>query len=111
MSDTAALILVLVALAAALATAVARPPWAPEAVVAAAGAALLVAVGVIGWSDAGDALGDLAPTVGFLAALLVLAEGCRRDGLFEAIGALLAVRARGEPRRLLARWSSSSPRR
>jgi len=102
MSDTAALILALVALAAALLTAVARPPWAPEAVVAAAGAALLVAVGAIGWSDAGDALGDLAPTVGFLAALLVLAEGCRRDGLFDAIGALLAVRARGEPRRLLA---------
>ena len=32
----------------------------------------------------------------------MLAEGCRRDGLFDAIGALLAVRARGEPRRLLA---------
>ena len=102
MSETAALILALVALAAALATAVARPPWAPEALVAAAGAAVLVAAGAIGWSDAGDALGDLAPTVGFLAALLVLADGCRRDGLFDAIGALLAVRARGEPRRLLA---------
>ena len=61
MSETAALILALVALAAALATAVARPPWAPEALVAAAGAAVLVAAGAIGWSDAGDALGDLAP--------------------------------------------------
>ena len=102
MADTLALILALVALAGALATAVVRPPWAPEAVVAAAGAALLVAVGAIGRSEAGDAIGDLAPTVGFLAALLVLADGCRRDGLFDAIGALLAVRARGEPRRLLA---------
>jgi arsenical pump membrane protein len=102
MSDTPALILAFVALAGSLATAVARPPWAPEALVAAVGAAVLVAVGAIDASAAGEALEDLAPTVGFLAALLVLAEGCRRDGLFEAIGSLLAVRARAEPRRLLA---------
>ena len=101
MPDAPALILALVALAAALAAAVARPRWAPEAVVATVGAGLLVATGAIGASAASDALGDLAPTVGFLAALLVLAEGCRRYGLFDAIGALLAVGARGEPRRLL----------
>jgi arsenical pump membrane protein len=96
------LILASALLAAALATAVVRPPWMPEAIVAAAGAAVLVAVGAIGGSDAVDALADLAPTVGFLAALLILAEGCRNDGLFEAIGGLLAVHARGRPRRLLA---------
>ena len=45
---------------------------------------------------------DLGPTVAFLAALLVLADGCRRAGLFEALGAAMAVGARGEPRRLLA---------
>jgi arsenical pump membrane protein len=45
---------------------------------------------------------DLGSTVCFLAALLVLAEGCRREGLFDAIGALLAVHARGSARRLLA---------
>jgi arsenical pump membrane protein len=89
------LILASALLAAALATAVVRPPWMPEAIVAAAGAAVLVAVGAIGGSDAVDALTDLAPTVGFLAALLILAEGCRNDGLFEAIGSLLAVHARG----------------
>ena len=47
MPDTPALILALVALAGSLVTAVARPPWAPEAVVAAVGAAVLVAVGAI----------------------------------------------------------------
>jgi arsenical pump membrane protein len=100
--DALALILALVALVLALATAVARPPWLPEAIAAAAGAALLVAVGAIGLAGARRALADLGPTVGFLAALLVLAEGCRREGLFEATGALMASRARGRPRRLLA---------
>jgi arsenical pump membrane protein len=39
--------------------------------------------------------------VGFLGALLVLAEGCRREGLFDAIGALMGAGARASPRRLL----------
>ena len=47
-------------------------------------------------------ISELGSTVGFLAALLVLAEGCRREGLFAAIGSLLAVRARGSAHRLLA---------
>ena len=64
-------------------------------------AALLVAVGTLSVSDARQALGDLGPTVGFLAALLVLAEGCCREGLFEAMGALSWPPARS-PRRLLA---------
>jgi arsenical pump membrane protein len=100
--DALALILALLILGATLATAVARPPWLPEAVVATAGAVLLVAVGVIDVARARDALADLAPTVGFLAALLVLADGCRREGLFDALGALMARRAGARPRRLLA---------
>ena len=39
--------------------------------------------------------------MGFLGALLVLAEGCRREGLFDAIGALMGAGARASPRRLL----------
>ena len=58
--------------------------------------------GPLSVSDARDAIGDLGPTVGFLAALLVLAEGCRREGLFDAMGGLMAAGARGSPRRLLA---------
>ena len=67
-----------------------------------AGPSLLVAVGALSVSDARHALSDLGPTVGFLAALLVLAEGCRREGLFDAMGGLMAAGARGSPRRLLA---------
>jgi arsenical pump membrane protein len=96
------LILALVLLAVALGTAVVRPPWLPEAIAAVTGAVVLVAVGAISLTDARHALSDLGPTVGFLAALLVLADGCRREGLFEAIGALMARHARGRPRRLLA---------
>jgi arsenical pump membrane protein len=97
-----ALALALVVLAATLAVAVARPPYLSEAVAAAAGAVLLLAVGAVGWSGARDAMGDLGPTIGFLAALLLIADGCRRAGLFEALGAVMARGARASPRRLLA---------
>jgi arsenical pump membrane protein len=100
--DAPALILALACLGVCLAAAVARPAWLPEPLAAAGGAALLVGLGVESVADAGDALADLAPTVAFLAALLVLADGCRRAGLFEAIGALLVGHARQRPRRLLA---------
>ena len=102
MPDALALTLSLAALAVALGAAVVRPAWLPEPVAAGAGAALLIAAGAIGLDAAGDAAWELAPTVAFLAALLVIAEHCRRAGLFEAIGALLATRAQGRPRRLLA---------
>jgi arsenical pump membrane protein len=100
--DGLALTLALVVLAGTLAVAVARPPYLSEAVAASAGAVVLVAVGAVGLSHAGDALRDLAPTVGFLAALLLIADGCRREGLFEAVGAVMARGSRGSPRRLLA---------
>ena len=79
--------LALVVLAATLAVAagcarrVSRRPCA-----AALGAVLLVAVGAIACRRRGAALRALGPTVGFLAALLLIAEGCRREGLFDAIG-------------------------
>jgi arsenical pump membrane protein len=97
-----ALVLALLALAGTLAAAVVHSRWPIEAGVAVGCAALLVAVGALSVSDARHAIGDLGPTVGFLAALLVLAEGCRREGLFEAMGGLMAASARGSPRRLLA---------
>jgi len=100
--EALALVLALLVLAGTLAAAVVHSRWPVEALAAAGGAALLVAVGALSVSDARHALADLAPTVGFLAALLVLAEGCRREGLFAAMGGLMAVGARGSPRRLLA---------
>jgi arsenical pump membrane protein len=97
-----ALALSLAGLAATLAAAVARPRWLPEAAVAVGAAAGLVAVGAVTVSRAGQAVGHLAPTIGFLAALLLLADGCRRDGLFQALGGLMARGSRDSPRRLLA---------
>jgi arsenical pump membrane protein len=89
-------------LAACLAAAVARPRWAPDWAVAAVGAVVLVLVGILSFSGARAALRELGPTVGFLAALLVLADGCRRAGLFDALGAWMAIGSRGLPSRLLA---------
>jgi arsenical pump membrane protein len=94
--------LALVALAASLAAAVTRPRWTPDWVVAAGAALLIVLVGALSFRGARSALSALGPTVGFLAALLVLADGCRRAGLFDALGAAMAFEARGQPRRLLA---------
>jgi len=102
LSETVRLICALAVLGAALASAVWRPHLAPEALVGGAGALLLLAIGAISLRRAEQAVRAIGPTVGFLAALLVIAEGCRREGLFEAIGARLAVAASGPPRRLLA---------
>jgi arsenical pump membrane protein len=93
--------LALIALAACLTAAVARPRWAPEWVVAAGSAAFLVVVGAISLTGARSSLQALGPTVGFLAALLVLADGCRRAGVFEALGVWMADGSQGRPRRLL----------
>ena len=90
------------ALAACLAAAVTRPRWAPEWAAAIASAALVTAVGALSLQGAGHALSRLGPTVGFLAALLVLADGCRRAGVFEVLGQLMARSSHGRPRRLLA---------
>jgi arsenical pump membrane protein len=92
----------LVVLGGSLLAAIARWRLAPDWAVAAVGAGLLVAVGVLSPSGARSALRDLGPTVGFLAALLVLADGCRRAGMFDALGALMAGGSRGRPGRLLA---------
>jgi arsenical pump membrane protein len=99
--DGVALALALALLLGTLATAVARPPYLSEAVAATAGAVVLVTVGALGLRAAGDVLRDLGPTVGFLAALLLIADGCRRDGLFDALGIVMARGSRGSPRRLL----------
>jgi nucleotide-binding universal stress UspA family protein len=99
---TDALALALLVLGSTLIVAVVRPPHMPEAGVASVGAVLLVIVGAIGLSGAGDALRALGPTVGFLAAMLLIADGCRREGLFDAMGAIMARGSAGSPQRLLA---------
>jgi len=101
-ADDLALVLALVVLAVTLGVAVARPAFVSEAVAALVGAVLLVVVGAVSFSQAVHAVRGLGSTVGFLAAMLLIAEGCRRDGLFDAMGALMARGAGGSPQRLLA---------
>jgi arsenical pump membrane protein len=89
-------------LAAVVGSAVVQDRRVPESAIAIAAALVLVATGVISWDAATDEASDLAPTLGFLAAMLVLADLCERDGLFAYAGAVMARSARGEPVRLLA---------
>ncbi|CAB4700554.1 unannotated protein [freshwater metagenome] len=73
-----------VALLALLVTAWRHPrPWV-EAATSVVAAASVVVVGLISWDEALRTLGDLAPVVVFLSAVLVVSEVCARAGLFEA---------------------------
>lgn len=78
-----------------------RPRGLPEAVAAAPAAVLLLVLGVVRPGDAVAEARQLTPTLGFLAAVLLLADLCDRAGVFRAAGALLVRRGRGRPRRLL----------
>ena len=91
-----------VSLLAVLAFAVARPRRLPEAVAAVPAAGLVVAVGAVSPSEAWEQVRELLPVVGFLAAVLALAQLCDDEGLFTAIGDLLARACRGRPERLMA---------
>lgn len=89
-------------LAATLGFAAVRPRGLPEALVAVPAALLVVALGLLPVRDALDEVRDLAPTVAFLAAVLVLAELCDREGLFNAAGRWMGNGSRGRPVALLA---------
>jgi arsenical pump membrane protein len=88
-------------LVAVLAAAVVRPFGWPEAVIAVPAAAIVVGAGAISMVDAGSEVASLAPVVGFLAAVLVLAKLCADDGLFAWCGQWMARVAGEDPRRLL----------
>jgi arsenical pump membrane protein len=89
-------------LAAVLVFATLRPRRLPEAVAAVPAATLIVLLGLVTWRQALDELGALGPTVGFLAAVLVLAHAADRAGVFRWAGALATRISRGSAQRLLA---------
>jgi len=69
--------------------------------VAVPAAAIVIGIGAISTSHARAEAERLGPVIGFLAAVLVLAQLCDDEGLFHACGAWMARAARGRPRGLL----------
>jgi arsenical pump membrane protein len=84
-----------------LACAVARPRGWSEAVFAVPAALAVIATGAISLQAVATELELLGPVIGFLAAVLVLAQLCADEGLFRACGAWMARTAARRPRRLL----------
>ncbi|KAA0092779.1 arsenic transporter [Mycolicibacterium sp. P1-18] len=97
-AETAAL----VALAAVLVFAMVQPRGLPEATLAVPVAAILVLCGVVTPGAALEQVKLLGPTVGFLAAILVLAHLADEEGVFRWLGAALARASGDSSRRLLA---------
>lgn len=97
-----ALIVSAVLLAVVLAFAVVRPRGLPEAVAAVPAAGLVIAAGLVPWRDALAEFRELGPTVGFLAAVLVLAHLAADHGVFRYAGTVAARIGGGHPPKLLA---------
>ena len=89
------------ALAAQQAVAFVHPPEWLEAAVGVAAVVLVLATTDLGGAAAADEVRRLLPVVLFLSAILVVATLCAAEGVFVALGAALARRARHSPTRML----------
>lgn len=91
----------LVALGLLLAVAVRQPRGVPEVAVAIPAVGLLLAVNAISFADARAQVERLGPVVGFLAAVLVIADCCADEDVFRAAGDVMARAAGRSSSRLL----------
>ncbi|MDQ2956157.1 MAG: SLC13 family permease [Actinomycetota bacterium] len=95
------LVIGLVLIAVCLAAAVTRPFGLSESAIALPCAALALLIGVSSWHTASHSLRQLAPTVGFLAAILAFGQLCATEGVFDYLGNVTARLSKGIPGRLL----------
>ena len=100
-SGVAAEALALALLAGVLLFAMLQPRGLPEAALAVPAAAVIVVLGIVSPAEALRQLQTLGPTVGFLAAILVLAYLADAAGMFTWLGGFLGKLSAGQPVRLL----------
>ena len=78
-----------------------HPRGSVEVLAGTAAAGAVVASGAVDLAGAWQQVRLLLPVVAFLAGILVMAEMCAAEGLFAAVGSLVARASRGHPKRLL----------
>jgi arsenical pump membrane protein len=93
-------ILAWVIIALATAGVIVRPFRLPEAIWAVVGAAALVLLGLLPWSDAVVGMRKGVDVYLFLIGMMLIAELAQREGLFDYLAAYAVEHARGSPQRL-----------